>query len=251
MADGTAMTIVDHHEAVPSAGFMPLWNMWWPHTIQERNAIADHRERHRVVAEDRLAREDRQDLGGDAHRGQDQDVDLGVAEEPEEMLPEQRLAAARRAGRSSCRPCDRRAASPRADVSTGSASRSRIAVMKSDQITSGIRNQAHARRAHVDDGGDVVDRAHQRRYAEDEEADAPEVLAPVDAGVLDHRRQRRVRRPARRPRTARHEEAAEHDDAGGERRPEREHVEHRERHVAGADHERDAEVAEAARPGSA
>ncbi len=39
MADGTAMTIVDIMNAVPSAGFMPLWNMWWPHTIQERNAM--------------------------------------------------------------------------------------------------------------------------------------------------------------------------------------------------------------------
>ena len=25
--------------AVPSVGFMPLWNMWWPHTIHPRNAI--------------------------------------------------------------------------------------------------------------------------------------------------------------------------------------------------------------------
>ena len=57
--------------------------------------------------------------------------------------------------------------------------------------------QAHARRAHVDDGGDVVDRAHHRSDTHDEEADAPDVLTPVDAGVLHHRRQRRVRRPAR------------------------------------------------------
>ena len=56
--------------------------------------MRDHRERHRVVAEDRLAREHRQDVRRDAHGGQDQDVDLGVAEEPEQVLPEQRLAAA-------------------------------------------------------------------------------------------------------------------------------------------------------------
>ena len=41
-------------------------------------------------AEERLAREGRQHLGDDAQRRQDQDVDLGVAEDPEEVLPEQR-----------------------------------------------------------------------------------------------------------------------------------------------------------------
>ena len=48
------------------------------------------------VAEQRLAREDRQDLRHDAHGRQDQDVHLGMAEEPEEVLPEQRVAACRR-----------------------------------------------------------------------------------------------------------------------------------------------------------
>ena len=106
------MTIVDGMKAMPSVGFMPLWNMWWPHTIQPRNAMRDHRERHRAVAEDGLAREDREDVGGDAHGGQDQDVDLGVAEEPEEVLPEERRAAAARAGRSCVPACGRRAAWP-------------------------------------------------------------------------------------------------------------------------------------------
>jgi cytochrome c oxidase subunit 1 len=40
MADGTPMTIVDIMKAVPSSGCMPLWNMWWPHTTHDRNAIA-------------------------------------------------------------------------------------------------------------------------------------------------------------------------------------------------------------------
>ena len=33
------MTIVETMKLVPSVGFMPLWNMWWPHTIQPRNAM--------------------------------------------------------------------------------------------------------------------------------------------------------------------------------------------------------------------
>ena len=40
-------------------------------------------------------RERRDDRGRDPERGQDDDVDLGVAEDPEQVLPEQRVAAVR------------------------------------------------------------------------------------------------------------------------------------------------------------
>ena len=40
IADGTAMTIVEIMNAMPRVGFMPLWNMWWPQTIQLRKAMA-------------------------------------------------------------------------------------------------------------------------------------------------------------------------------------------------------------------
>src|SRR3954468_13519913 len=52
-------------------------------------ADRDGRERDRLVAEDRLAREDGNDLGDHAHRRQDDDVDLGMAEEPEQVLVEE------------------------------------------------------------------------------------------------------------------------------------------------------------------
>src|SRR6266850_4341672 len=39
IADGTPMTIVEIMNDVPRAGLMPLWNMWWPHTIQPRKAM--------------------------------------------------------------------------------------------------------------------------------------------------------------------------------------------------------------------
>ena len=66
----------------------PVVNMWCAQTGIESAAIAEQREDHRAVAEDRLAREDRHDLGHDAERRQDQDVDLGMAEEPEQVLPQ-------------------------------------------------------------------------------------------------------------------------------------------------------------------
>ena len=53
----------------------------------------DRRERDRLVAEDRLPREDGDDLRDDAERRQDHHVDLGVAEEPEQVLVEDRVAA--------------------------------------------------------------------------------------------------------------------------------------------------------------
>src|SRR5262249_15473209 len=39
MAEGTAIHMVVSMNAVPSIGFMPLWNMWWPHTTQDRKAM--------------------------------------------------------------------------------------------------------------------------------------------------------------------------------------------------------------------
>src|SRR5499433_858354 len=39
MADGTAMTIVEIMKVVPSVGFMPLWNMWCPQTMNPRPAM--------------------------------------------------------------------------------------------------------------------------------------------------------------------------------------------------------------------
>jgi len=39
MAEGTAMNRVEIMNVWPNVGFMPLWNMWWPHTIQPRNPM--------------------------------------------------------------------------------------------------------------------------------------------------------------------------------------------------------------------
>ena len=58
-------------------------NMWWAHTSVARNAITAVDAGDRLVAEDRLTREHRDDLGDDPEPGQDHDVDLWVPEEPE------------------------------------------------------------------------------------------------------------------------------------------------------------------------
>ena len=53
------------------------------------DACVDHHRR----AEEGLGREGGDHLGDDAHGGQDQDVDLRMGKDPEEMLPEQGIAA--------------------------------------------------------------------------------------------------------------------------------------------------------------
>ncbi len=40
IAEGKAIIIVEIMNVMPSAGFMPLVNMWWPHTMKPRPAIA-------------------------------------------------------------------------------------------------------------------------------------------------------------------------------------------------------------------
>ena len=65
-----------------------------PHAPAEE-ADRDAGEHDDRVAEQRLAREHRQDLGDDAHAREDEDVHLGMAEDPEQVLVQQRIAAGR------------------------------------------------------------------------------------------------------------------------------------------------------------
>ena len=93
---GTAMNIVDTEKAATEIGPMPEANMWWAHTPQPMKPMAMPENDHERVAEDRLAGEHRDDLGHDPEGRQDQDVDLRVPEDPEQVLPEQRVGALRR-----------------------------------------------------------------------------------------------------------------------------------------------------------
>ncbi len=61
-----------------------------PNHVAEE-ADGDHASgEHAHSAEQRLARERRQDVRNDPNRRQDGDIDLRVAEEPEQVLPEER-----------------------------------------------------------------------------------------------------------------------------------------------------------------
>ena len=68
----------------------PVANMWCAHTDVDSARDGERASIERPVAEHRLAREHREDLGDHAEERQDQDVHLGVAEEPEQVLPQDR-----------------------------------------------------------------------------------------------------------------------------------------------------------------
>ena len=91
---GTAISIVAYMKNSCPATGMPDGE----HVVRPDDERQDRDRRgrvhHRGVAEQRLARERRDDLRDDAERRQDHDVDLGMAEEPEDVLEHHRVAAA-------------------------------------------------------------------------------------------------------------------------------------------------------------
>ena len=212
-----------------------------PHEhAEERDARRGRRDR--LVAEDRLAGEHRQHLGEDPERRQHEDVDLGVAEEPEQVLPQQRRAALGRV--EEVRP---EVAVQQQHRDRGGQRRER----EDDQVRVDQHRPheqrhpppAHAGRAHVVDRGDEVDRAEDRRQAREVDHVDPRLLAVGRRVLLQ--RQRHVGEPAGLRR--REEQRAVEREAAEQEHPVRPRVEARERHVAGADHERQ-EVVREARP---
>ena len=196
----------------------------------------DARERDGAVAEDRLAGERGDDLGDDRHAGQNHDVDGRMRVEPEEVLEQHRVAA---------------------DLGIEDADLEDAFEQQQDE-----RDAEHRRRQDLDDRGGV-DTPHKQRHVEPAHSGGAqlmhggdEVQAGEDRGEAEDKRGHghqsdgalggggvgSVERPAR-------IDAAEDDRTERQRRPSQvEVVAHqvhaRERHVLGAQHERDEEVAQ-------
>ena len=90
---GTAMSMVVMVKTELAMGPNPTVNIWWLHTAQLHDGDDDTGEHYDRVPEQRFAAEGGYHFGHDAHCRQNQDVDLGVAEEPEQVLPQDRVAA--------------------------------------------------------------------------------------------------------------------------------------------------------------
>ena len=138
---------------------------------QADEADADRCRDHGRIAEDGLAREDRDDLVGKGEGRQDQDVDLGMAEDPEEVHPQHGRAAGLRV--------EEVRAEVAVEQSMICAAVSGLMVTKTrprhDEVEPDQQRHAaqlHARAAHAEDGGDDVERGADGADAAEEDATA-------------------------------------------------------------------------------
>ena len=135
---------------------------------------------------------------GDDHRDhaggrQEDDVDLGMAEEPEEVLPQQRVAAL---GRDEERPSER---AFELQHDGGEDHRRKGEDDHAGEDQHGPREhrhavERHARRARAQHADDDLDGARDRRDLDEADAEQPEIGA--DAGRVARAGERRVHEPA-------------------------------------------------------
>ncbi len=193
------------------------------------------------VAEHRLAAEHRDHLRDDAEERQRQDVDLGMAEEPEQVLPEHRTARGR-------------VEDVRAELAVALQRQQRGGQHREDQqhqergeqhvpAEDGHPEHGQAGGPHADDRGDEVDGAEDRAEAGERHAHDPHIGA--DAGRMDRVGQRRVEEPAEVGGALRGGEAGGRDQRAEHEQPEGQHVQPGEGDVGGADLQRHDPVGEA------
>ena len=214
-------------------------NMWCAQTTQAEEGDGHGGRRDRLVAEDRLAGEHRQDLRDHPERRQHHDVDLGVPEEPEQVLPQERVAATGGVEeRGAVVPVGEQHRHRGRD--RGQGHHQQVAEDQDRPHEQRHPAPAHARGTHVVDGRDEVDPAHQRGDAGEVDQEDPGVHAA--ARGVEVVRQRRVHGPAGRRRLE--EEAAVEGHPAEEGQPVGERVQLGEGHVPRADHQRHQVVAE-------
>ena len=226
-----------HEEQDPRSGHTHGEHVVRPHDERE-DRDRGGRIHHRGIAEQGLPRERGNHLADDAEAREDHDVDLGVAEEPEDVLEHHRVAAARRVE-------DRRS-----EVAVGQQHRDRAREHRHHRDEEVGRDQPrpyekrhpyerHPRCAHVEDRGDDVDRAHDRGGAHDVEREDREVHPRSHLG-----RERRVDGPAGSAGAPGHEERSDEQGRSHRKHPEAPVVQARKSHVGSADHHRHLPVGE-------
>ena len=204
-----------------------------------------HRGRHHDrIAEDCLPREDRNNFGDESERGDHEDVDLRMAENPEEMHPDD-------GGTSGLRvkevPAEI-AVNQQHDLRGGEGADGEQHQAGHDEIEPGEQRhfaEGHSGAAHGNDGGDDVDRGADAAETGDQQAQSPEIGAV--AGRECQRSQRRIGKPAHVRSVAGAVEAVGPEQAEIKEKtsecgePEAESVQARESHVSRADHQREAD----------
>ena len=183
----------------------PTVNMWCAQTLRLMKPMRDRCRHHRRIAEDGLAREDGNDLVDKGEGRQHEDVDLGMAEDPEEVHPQNGRAAGLRIEEVRAKVAVER----QHDLRCGQRADSDEDQARHHQVEPDQQRHAahlHALAAHADDGGDDVESGSDRADAAEKDGERPVVGAV--AGREDFGRQRRVGEPADVRRRARGVEAA-------------------------------------------
>ncbi len=225
-----------------------------PHHHRQ-HADRQDRPHHGAIAEDALARMHADQVRHDAERRQRDDIDLGMAEEPEQVLEQQRTAALvvqllahRHHRRHEEAGADGFVKQHHHAGDEQRGERQQREDRGHEDAPDGQRHphQRHALGARLQHRGHVVQATHRRSDDEDQQRHQHQDDAPVVAGRAGQDRLRRIQRPASAGRPARHEEAGQQHDHRQQVDPEAQHVQEREHHVARADHQRDQVVAEAA-----
>jgi hypothetical protein len=153
----------------------------------------EHGQHDQPVTDELGARDGRDDHAHHAGGGQEDDVDLGMAEEPEQMLPEHRIAAARGIEEGPVeRPLDLEQQGAEDDAGKGDDDHHREHQHRPGEDRHLV--EAHARRARAQHPDDDLDRAGDRADLDKADAEQPEV--GVDPGRKGFRRQRRIHEPA-------------------------------------------------------
>jgi hypothetical protein len=148
--------------------------MWWAQTVIDRAAIAMVAN-DALVAEQGFAAEDRQDLRDDAEERQRDDVDLGMTEEPEQVLPQQRPAVLRIIDL-----CAEPAVRCEAEEGRGQHREGHEHEEARDERVPGEDRHAehrHARSAHRDDRRDEVDASQDGAEPRHGQAQDPQVTS--------------------------------------------------------------------------
>ena len=201
-------------------------------------ADRDPGEHHELIPEQGLPREDRQDLREDAEGGEDQHVDLRVSEEPEEVLPQDRVRPRR--GIEEVRPqltVEQQLEQRDRDDRQGEGEQQLH--HEPHPHEHGHAEQRHPRRPEIDDRDGEVHSSRRRGDPGDDQPDRVEAHPDRRIGG----RVRRVAEPSA-VRRASEEEARVQEQAAEQEHPVAVRVQPWERDVPRTDHQRDEVVEE-------
>ncbi|KAF1854768.1 hypothetical protein Lal_00013172 [Lupinus albus] len=189
------------------------------------DADRDHGVSHAEVAEHRLLREGRDDLADDAEARQDHDIHFGMAEEPEQVLVQDRVTTA---GRIEERRAEVAVRQQHGDRRGENRQRQQQQERGDQHRPHEQRHlvQGHARRAHVEDGAGARAVAHAARHEGREHQRAKTDEGQPERDVV-HAREGHVRR-------ADHDRNEPVAEAADDRR--HDHEEHHDQAVRGDQH---------------